>query len=279
MTPRALSRFVRQSGLVLVFLATALVFLFPFYWMLATSLKHQGHVYVKPPEWLPSSFDLGNFRDVLAVFPFLRYLRNTAYASFLSAVGQTACSAMAAYAFARMRWRGRDPFFLVTISTMIIPVSVFAIPWYLLYWRIGILGTLAPLWLPYWFQHPFIIFLLTQFFRGIPFTLSDAARIDGHGEWGIFLRVVVPLSRPALFASFLLHFIFMWKNLMIPLMYINDEKLFTLSVGLQTLLGGTIKPPFNQVMAAALMASLPLVVVFVLFKRWIFTGIAASSMK
>ncbi|MEI6386727.1 MAG: carbohydrate ABC transporter permease [Spirochaetota bacterium] len=265
--------------LSLLMVALALVFVFPFYWMALTSLKSQGHVYTRPPEWLPTFFTTGNYKEVLAIFPFFRYLGNTAYAAFLSAVGQTLCSAMAAYAFARMRWKGRDAFFLVTISTMIIPTSVFAIPWYLLYWKVGILGTLTPLWLPYWFQHPFIIFLLTQFFRGIPESLSDAARIDGANDYGIFLKIIVPLAKPALFASFLLHFIFMWKNLMIPLMYINNEKFFTLSVGLQTLLGGTVKPPFSQVMAAAFMASLPLVIVFLLFKKWIFTGIAASSLK
>ena len=269
-----------KAGLQLLAIAiTAVLFVFPFYWMVATSLKAQGHVYVKPPEWFPRPMDFGNYTSVLGVFPFFKYLKNTAYAALLSALGQTTCSAMAAYAFSRMEWKGRKTFFTLTISTMIIPTTVFAIPWYLLYAKIGLLGTLAPLWLPYWFQHPFIIFLLTQFFRGIPFSLSDAARIDGNSDFGIFARIIVPLSKPALFASFLLHFIFMWKNLMIPLMYINKERLFTLSVGLQAILGGTIKPPFNEVMAAALMSSLPLVIVFMFFKKWIFTGIAASSMK
>ena len=107
----------------------------------------------------------------------------------------------------------------------------------------------------------------------------DAARIDGSTEFGIFFRMIVPLSRPALVAAFLLHFIFIWKNLMIPLMYINSEKLFTLSVGLQALLGGTVKPPFNEDMAAALMSSLPLVIVFIVLRRYIFSGIAATSLK
>lgn len=279
MTKSTFMRHLGRPAMVILLVITSIIFVFPFYWMLVTALKSQGHVYVKPPEWLPKAFNTTNFKNVLEIFPFFRYLRNTVYSALLSAIGQTTCSAMAAYAFARMKWKGRNVFFLITISTMIIPTSVFAIPWYLLYWRIGILGTLAPLWLPYWFQHPFIIFLLTQFFRSIPFSLSDAAMIDGYSDHGIFLKIIVPLAKPALFASFLLHFIFIWKNLMIPLMYINKAELFPLSVGLQTLLGGTIKPPFNEVMAAALMASLPLVVVFILFKDWIFTGIAASSMK
>lgn len=263
----------------LFIIITALLFLFPFYWMVVTALKTQGHVYITPPEWFPHSFRLQNFIDILPIFPFTTYLKNNVYACTLSAIGQTVCSALAAYAFSRIKWKGRQLFFIVTISTMMIPPAVFAIPWYILYWKIGILGTLAPLWLPYWFQHPYIIFLLTQFFRGIPNSITDAAIIDGNGDFGIFLRIIVPLSKPALFTAFLLHFIFMWKNLLIPLMYINKKAHFTLSVGLQTLLGGTVKPPFNQVMAAALIASLPLVIIFIIFRKSIFTGIAISSYK
>ena len=271
----------RSIGLfgTIVLVALALLFLFPFYWMLSTAFRPQGQVYVVPPHWLPVINDVSNFRGVLQVFPFGRYFWNTLYSSTLSAIGQTACSALAAYAFARMHWRGRNIFVGVTISTMMIPPAVFAIPWYILYWRIGILGTLMPLWLPYWFQHPYIIFLLTQFFRGIPRTLDDAARIDGASDFVIFARVTLPLSRPALFTALLLHFIFMWKNLLVPLMYINDDRLFTLSVGLQTILGGTVKPPFNQVMAAAFLASAPLVAVFLACRKSIFSGIAVSSFK
>ena len=270
---------VTRSIQALVTVVTALLLLFPFYWMILTSLKAEHQVYSSPPQLLPIPIDFSNFSKVMIVFPFFKYLWNTFRATVLSAFGQTLCSALAAYAFARLRWKGRNAFFVVTISTMIIPPAVFAIPWYLLYWRLHLLGSLAPLWLPYWFQHPYIIFLLTQFFRTIPNSISDAARVDGNTEFGIFFRMIVPLSRPALVAAFLLHFIFMWKNLMIPLMYINNEKLFTLSVGLQALLGGTVKPPFNQIMAAALMSSLPLVIVFILLRRFIFSGIAATSLK
>lgn len=272
-------RIVIRSLQALLTIVTALLFLFPFFWMLLTSLKSEGLVYATPPKFLPIPIDFSNFSKVMIVFPFFRYLWNTFRATVLSAFGQTLASALAAYAFARLRWKGRDAFFVVTISAMIIPPAVFAVPWYLLYWRLHLLGSLAPLWLPYWFQHPYIIFLLTQFFRTIPNSISDAARIDGNSDFGIFFRMIVPLARPALVAAFMLHFIFMWKNLLIPLMYINSERLFTLSVGLQALLGGTVKPPFNQDMAAALMSSLPLVVIFILLRRFIFTGIAATSLK
>lgn len=260
-------------------LATALIFLFPFYWMLSTALKAEGHVYVIPPELIPFPINIKNFISITPIFPFFRYLKNNIYTCTLSAIGQTTCSALAAYAFSRIQWKWRDTCFIITLSTMMIPTSVLAIPWYLLYSKIGILGTLAPLWLPYWFQHPFIIFLLTQFFRGIPDSITDAALIDGNGHFGIFFRIIVPLSLPALFTAFLLHFIFLWKDLLIPLMYINDEKLFTFSIGLQTLLGGTVRPSFNEIMAAAFMASFPLVILFILFNKFIFKGISLSSDK
>ena len=268
-----------QSVRWLVTLVTALIFLFPFFWMILTSFKGEKHIYVSPPEFLPIPISLGNFSDVMEVFPFFKYLWNTFRAAILSAIGQTVCSSLAAYAFARLTWKFRDAFFIITIGAMIIPPTVFAIPWYMLYWRLGLLGSLAPLWVPYWFQHPYIIFLLTQFFRTIPESFSDAARIDGNNDFGIFSRIIIPLARPSLVAAFLLHFIFLWKNLMLPMMYVNKESLFTLSVGLQALLGGTIKPPFNQDMAAALMTSLPLVVIFLALRRFVFSGIAASSLK
>lgn len=258
---------------------TSLLFLFPFYWMILTALTAEHHIYISPPQLLPLPVVFSNFSKVMVVFPFFRYLWNTFHAAVLAAFGQTLCSALAAYAFSRLKWKGRNTFFIITISTMIIPPAVFSIPWYLLYWRLHLLGSLAPLWLPYWFQHPYIIFLLTTFFRTIPDSISDASRIDGTTEFGIFFRMIVPLATPALVAAFLLHFIFIWKNLMIPLMYINSEKLYTLSVGLQALLGGTWKPPFNQTMAAALMSSLPLVIVFIILRRYIFSGIAATSLK
>lgn len=269
----------RSALRTVVMVLVAVLFLFPFFWMASTALKPQGEVYLVPPSWFPSTLEFKNFTEILPVFPFGRLFWNTLYSSTLSAIGQTTCSALAAYAFARMKWKGRNAFFLITISTMMIPPAVFAIPWYILYWRIGILGTLMPLWLPYWFQHPYIIFLLTQFFRGVPKAMDDAARIDGATDYGIFARILIPLSKPALFTAFLLHFIFIWKNLLVPLMYLSKERLFTLSVGLQAVLGGTVKPPFNQVMAAALMASLPLVIIFIAFRKSIFTGIAVSSFK
>lgn len=263
----------------LVTFVTALIFLFPFFWMILTALKGERHIYVLPPEFLPIPLNLRNFSDVMEVFPYWQQLWNTFRAATLSAIGQTTCSALAAYAFARLAWKGREAFFIVTIGAMIIPPTVFAIPWYMLYWRLGLLGSLAPLWVPYWFQHPYIIFLFTQFMRTIPDSFSDAARIDGNNDFGIFVRIIIPLSRPSLVAAFLLHFIFIWKNLLLPMMYISKESLFTLSVGLQNLLGGTIKPPFNQDMAAALMTSLPLVIIFIVLRKFIFSGIAASSLK
>lgn len=262
-----------------VIIVTSLVFFFPFYWMASTALKSTGNIYVLPPQWIPNPVRLRNFIDVYPRFPFLRYLKNTVYSCTLSALGQTICSSLAAYAFSRIKWRGRQTFFIITISTMMVPVGVFAIPWYVLYWQLRLLGTLAPLWLPYWFQHPYIIFLLTQFFRGIPESLSDAARIDGYSDFGIYLKIIIPLAKPALFTAFILHFIFLWKNLLIPLMYLNDEKLFTLSVGLQTMLGGTIRPSFEQVMAAAFIASLPLVILFAIFRRPIMSGVSVSTWK
>lgn len=264
---------------ILFLLVTIVLFLFPFYWMVATALKSEGNVYVMPPKFLPIPINFENFVSIIPIFPFMTYLKNNMLACTLSAIGQTTCSALAAYAFSRMEWKGRKTFFMVTLSTMMIPTAVFAIPWYILYWKLGLLGTLMPLWLPYFFQHPYIIFLLTQFFRGIPSTLSDAAIIDGNGHFGIFFRIVIPLSIPALLTAFLLHFIFLWKDLLIPLMYINDEELFTFSIGLQALLGGTVKPSFNEIMAAAFIASLPLVILFILFRKSIFTGIAVTGEK
>jgi multiple sugar transport system permease protein len=188
-------------------------------------------------------------------------------------------NALIAYGFARIRWPGRDVVFALTLATMMIPFPVIMVPVFAIFRELGWVGSFKPLWVPAWFGSAFNIFLLRQFFRTIPTELSDAARIDGCSELGIFWNVVVPLSKPALAVVALFHFMYVWNDFLGPLIYLTDQKMFTLSLGLQfyqSQHGGT---EWNLLMAASTLIVLPLIVVFFFTQRSFIQGISLTGLK
>ena len=189
--------------LVLMFLS--LLFLFPLVWMVSTALKPIEQTMKQPPVWIPSPIEWHNFKDAfvynsdkLGYIPFLVYGRNTLIICMLAVSGVVCSNSLIAYSFARMRWKGRDLLFKLTLATMMVPFPVIMVPIYGLFKNLGWIGTFRPLWIPAWFGGAFNIFLLRQFFMTIPFELSEAAKIDGCSEWQIFRQVLLPLAKPAL---------------------------------------------------------------------------------
>jgi multiple sugar transport system permease protein len=210
---------------------------------------------------------------------FILYLRNTVIVALLSVTGMVLSSAIAAYGFSKVQWRGRGAVFALVLATMMVPFPAVMIPTYFIFKHLGWIGTLAPLWVPACFGHAFNIFLLRQFFMQIPVDLSEAARIDGLSHWGIFWRIVLPLSRPALVVVALFHTIYVWNDFIGPLIYLNHQDLFTLALGLQFYQaqhGGT---PWNLLMAACTLVTAPLLVLFVLSQRTFIEGITTTGMK
>ena len=280
----------------ILLLAGSLAFLFPFFWMLSTSLKPIEATMRIPPDWMPpwhgvaepekQGWQWGNYidaiayqSDVLGYIPFVRYARNTLYLAVLGVIGTVLANALIAYGFARIAWRGRDTLFAITLATMMIPFPIIMVPLFAIFRELGWVGSFKPLWVPAFFGSAFNIFLLRQFFMTIPRELSDAARIDGCSELGIFRNVVLPLSKPALAVVALFHFLYVWNDFLGPLIYLTDQRMFTLSLGLQVYQsqhGGT---QWNMLMAASTIVVVPVIVLFFLTQRTFIQGIALTGLK
>lgn len=222
-----------------------------------------------------------NYRDVWndgsVTFPL--YLRNTLVVALLSVVGMVLSSAIVAYGFARIRWRGRGWMFTLMLATMMIPFPVIMGPLYVIFSKLGWIGTLRPLWVPAWFGAAFNIFLMRQFFLGIPRELDEAARLDGCGHWGIFWRVILPLSKPALGVVALFHLVYVWNDFLAPLIFLTHRDQFTLALGLQLYQSKAGNTPWNLLMAASTMVVLPMLLVFLLARRSFVEGISGEGLK
>jgi multiple sugar transport system permease protein len=220
-----------------------------------------------------------NYAMVFKKIPFLTYAKNTLIVCVLSVLGTTFSSALVAYGFSRIKWPGREIFFMLTLATMMIPFAVTMVPLYGVFRKLGFIGSLQPLWVPYMFGSAFNIFLLKQFFMTIPQDLTDAARVDGCSEFGIFLRMILPLSKPALTVVALFHFMYAWNDFMGPLIYLTNQDTYTLSLGLQIFQsqhGGT---EWHLLMAASAMIILPILIMFFFAQKTFVEGIALSGMK
>lgn len=263
----------------------ALAFLLPLLWMVATSLKPEAQAASPELRWLPDPPSsaprqaLDNYAavwtDPSITFPV--YLRNTLVVAGLSVVGMTISSAAVAYGLARVRWRGRGVVFASVLVTMMIPFPVLMAPLYVVFREMGLIGTLAPLWLPAWFGGAFNIFMLRQFYASIPTELDEAARIDGCGHWGVFWRVIVPLSAPALGVVALFHFIYVWNDFLGPLIFLTDREKFTLAQGLQLYQSKAGLTPWNLLMAASTMVAAPVLLVYILSQRSFVRGLSGDG--
>ncbi len=265
----------------------ALLFIAPLVWMFATSLKPETQAASASLSVLPDppSSALQHARDNYSsvwndqTIRFPLYLRNTLIVAVLGVIGMTLSSAVVAYGLSRVRWRGSALIFGTILVTMMIPFPVIMVPMYLVFRELGWIGTLKPLWVPAWFGGAFSIFLLRQFFMGIPKDLDEAARIDGMSHWSIFWRVIVPLSKPALAVVALFHFIAVWNDFLAPMLFLTKTEQFTLALGLQMYQSKAGLTPWNLLMAASTLVVLPVIILFVLAQRSLVRGIAAEGLK
>lgn len=256
----------------------AAVYVAPFLWMVSTSLKPDDQVFSQDVRWIPRPFLWSNYPSALASFPFLLYLRNTLWVCTMTTIGTVVSAALPAYGFSRLRWRGRDPLFFVLICTIMLPAQVTMIPVFLTFRALGWTGTFLPLIVPPFLGSAFSIFLLRQFFLTIPQELSDAARIDGCSELGILRRVIAPIARPALVTVALFAFTGAWMDFVNPLIYLHDERQYTLALGLQAFLGRH-GGEWSLLMAAATVITMPMLVLFFLAQRTFIQGIALTGIK
>ncbi len=276
------NRLSRPNALAIhaLLLAGSVLFLFPLVWMMSTALKPLDQTMLMPPRWFPAPIQWENFREAVNYVPFFAYARNTLTIALLGTLGTVISSSIVAYGFSRIEWKGRDPVFLVLLATMMVPFPVTMVPLYAVFRNLHWIGTFRPLWVPAWFgASAFNVFLLRQFFLTIPRDFDDAARMDGCSEFGIYRRVVLPLSRPTLAVVALFHFMYCWNDFLGPLIYLIDQDTFTLALGLQffqSRQGGT---PWNLLMAASTLVVAPVIVLFFFTQRTFIQGIAMSGLK
>jgi ABC-type glycerol-3-phosphate transport system permease component len=263
----------------IILLGCAAVILMPVVWMVSTSLKSQQEIIRFPPNWIPEQWLWSNYPEALTFLPFHLYFRNTALITGAVLVGDLVTNSLIAYAFARLRAPGRELLFILVLSTLMIPYQVLMVPQYVLFHRLGWVDTFKPLIVPAWFGSGFLIFLMRQFYRGIPRELDDAARIDGCGYIQIWWRILLPLSKPVLAAAAILSFTYNWNDFLAPLIYLNSPEKMTAAVGLANFQHRYGATPWNLLMAASIVAVLPCVVLFFSAQRYFIQGVVISGVK
>ncbi|MBI3194032.1 MAG: carbohydrate ABC transporter permease [Ignavibacteriae bacterium] len=267
-----------QSSIIYsILILLALTMLLPFLWMLSTSLMTELEVYQFPPKFLPSSWKWSNFIEALTLQPFPRYFLNTMFVALASVLGQLMFCSMAAYAFARITFIGRDTLFSLYLSTMMIPAIVTIIPAFLLINKFGWVNTYWALFTPS-LSSVWGIFLLRQFFQTIPKDLEDAARVDGASEFTIFWKIVLPLSKPALATLAIFAFMGSWKDFLWPLIVTNRMDMRTVEVGIANF-SNLYTTDWPHQMAAAVMVMLPVIIVFFFAQKYFVRGITFTGMK
>ncbi|SOC87061.1 carbohydrate ABC transporter membrane protein 2, CUT1 family (TC 3.A.1.1.-) [Curtobacterium sp. 314Chir4.1] len=263
-----------------VLIAMSLLFLVPIYWMVISALKGNSELGAFPPTWFPQWLDWSNFADAVNAMPFFTFFRNTVIITVCVTLFSMVSNLVIAYGFACLEWRGRDRLFYVVLATLFIPFPVTLIPMFDLYARLGWINTFLPLIVPSLFGSAFYVFLLRQFLLQIPKDLLNAARMDGASEWGILWRIVFPQARAALVTVGIFAAVGAWNDFLGPLIYLQDENVQTLSIGLQIFrLNNSQDFQFNQLMAASVLIILPLVVLFFVFQRTFIKGVQIGSFK
>jgi multiple sugar transport system permease protein len=257
----------------------AIISAIPFIWMVSTALKPLDEAMRYPPTIIPENPSWKNFKEAWSTYvPFNKFFLNTVIITVPSVLGNVFVSALAAFGFSHLTWRFREFFFMLLLSTMMLPYHVTMIPIYIIFRRLEWIDTFYPLIVPNLFGSAFYIFLLRQFLLGLPKELDDAARIDGASSFMIFWKIVLPLCKPALMTAAIMSFTANWNNFMGPLIYLNKMEKMTLSVGL-SMFQGTYYAFYNLMMAAALITLLPLLILFFIGQRYFIEGIVLTGLK
>jgi multiple sugar transport system permease protein len=254
---------------------------FPFYWMIATSFKTLDAVYEYPPKFVPGlnwETISENYHAVLFKYNFLRYTRNSLFVATLASVGQMITCSLAGFAFARMHFRGKEIFFGLIIGTMMVPVEVVIIPEFILMNKLGWLGTYLPMIVPAFLVGSTGTFLLRSFFENIPRELEEAAVVDGAGSFRIYWQIFLPLARAPLSALFIISFLINWNDLLRPLVYLNEQDMFTLPLGLISFIG-EYTARWNFLLAGAVVSIVPLLIIYFFLQKQFIEGVAGVGIK
>lgn len=277
MTGRTFEK-IEITVIYVILLFVSAWFIIPFLWMFLASFKTGSELFRVPVKWLPDEFQFNNFIKVFTNIPFFKYLMNTLTIAFFNIIGSVSSSAMVAYGFSRLRWKYREKVFIIVLVTMILPYQITMIPLFIIFQKIGWIGTFLPLTVTCFFGNPFYIFLIRQFFIGLPMELSEAARIDGAREFSIFAKIMIPLSKPVLVTAAVFAFLKSWNDYVGPLVFLSDKNLYTLSLAAQ-LLRSNLDPNWDLLMALGVLMVLPVLIIFFAMQKYFIQGIAMSGIK
>jgi len=273
MVPRILTHAILASVAVLM--------IFPLLWLISTSFKHPSKQYLWPPQLIPNPFYPQNYVNLFALAPMGMYLINSTKITILSVVGTSVSSTLAAFAFARMRFRGSEVLFSILLATMMLPGAVTLVPTFVVMSKLGWIDTHAPLIIPNFFGSAFFVFLTRQHFRSIPQDFVDAAQIDGAGFFRIYSTIFLPLSMPILTTIAVLTFLWSWNDLFGPLIYLNTQSKMTVQLGLAYLRGraGTGVGQFGTIMAGAFLGLVPTLLLYFFGQKQFVQGLTRSALK
>ncbi|MFE6765586.1 carbohydrate ABC transporter permease [Streptomyces sp. NPDC057689] len=266
-----------RAALYLLLAVVAVAVLLPFIWMVTSSLKDDRDVFTVPIQWVPEEFKWSNFTDIWTRVPFAAYLGNSFFLSIVITFLQVLTGSFAAYGFAKMRFPGRDLLFTGYIATIAVPWQAYMVPQYVIMQKLGLVNSYLSLILLQAFG-AFGVFLMRQFYLTIPDEISEAARLDGLTEYGIWARIVLPLSKPALASLALLTFVTTWNDYMGPFIYLTDNRLWTVQLGLRAFIG-QYDAESAMIMTGSVLSVLPILAVFLLGQRYFVRGIATTGVK
>ncbi|GAK58336.1 transporter [Candidatus Vecturithrix granuli] len=258
------------------------IMIYPILWLFASSLKSADEIWTQAASLIPKTLTFKNYVNGWQGFggiTFATFFKNSFVYAGVTTIASVASSAFIAYSFARIDFLGRKFWFTVMLLTIMLPPQVLLIPQYIMFSKLGWLNSFRPLLIPKFFGHPFFIFLMVQFIRGIPKELDEAAEIDGCSMSGIFFKIILPLIQPALITAAIFAFYWTWEDFMTPLIYLNDPKLYTISMALRTYADPSSATDWGAIFAMSSLSLVPVFVIFVLFQKYIVEGISTSGLK
>lgn len=270
--------YIELAILYIIIAILTLTFVVPFIWLFLSSFKTSSDLFRNPPKWLPETWTLENYVQGFTGFPFFKYLKNTLIIIAFNIVGGLISNSVVAYGFSRIKWKGRNAIFYIVLMTMILPFQTTMIPLFLLFQKLGWIGTFLPLVVPAFFGNAFFIFLMRQFLVGIPFEISESAKVDGASEFMIYWRIIMPLSKPVLLTVAIFTFMNCWNDFVGPLVFLTDNNLYTLSIGVQQLMSAN-DPRWPLLIAVGVAMTTPVLIIFFALQRHFIEGISFSGLK
>ncbi|HOO75172.1 MAG TPA: carbohydrate ABC transporter permease [Tepiditoga sp.] len=262
----------------LILILISMIFLFPFLFLISTSLKSMDEAFSNSFHLIPQTIHWDNYIKAFQKIPFLTYTKNTVVITLINVIGQLIVCPMIAYGLSKIEWIGKKIIFGIILATMLIPYQVTMIPVYMIWNKLNLVGTIIPITLPAFFGNAFYIIILTQFFKTIPNSILEAAKIDGASEFRIYSKIVLPLCKPALATVAIFTFLNTWSDFLGPLLYLTEQKSWTLSIGLQQYMSAHYVE-WTLLMAASAMFTIPIVILFFFAQKKFVEGIVTTGLK